>query len=503
MNVSVYVFGKLGDGYTQYPDDHTKDFFLELQQQMQAHTQLAIHRDGDLMYYAYTRKLSESCSHDQYIGICCVFNGAYTDKYKKIFEICEDAVTSLVVHGDLLEFTCDGDITSKVDKLYKAESAFKAFSEYLSLQIDTVIPSPKKLPPVNYAISTSEIKKMSVNDKVADISDAIRNYSTIIIAKEKGYNTASLSSYAGKLHDLHENNKTLKQENEKLESSIVTLKRQQKRIGWVLFLTLVILFGGVVFGIVLQNKDYELRSSNAQVFAVNNENEKLQRDLNTNKNTLDSTANELNTAKRNLAVKTDSLQNAVKTINKQKETISKQDESIRKYKKDLAEKDKIIRDRNQTINRKDQTIRDKDQTIRNLTTKGQEHLSVVSKKPLIITEMQVANVYGDGTIETEYGKKINHRNTMYLKPRIKYKGMIPGYYTIYMRLYDPSGTLSTGTSSPEGYTSSIYIYVGSGVSTANFDGWGNKTKGNWPAGEYRCEFYCNGGCVGVHSFVIY
>ena len=71
MNISVYLFGKFDKGYTQYPDDYSRKIFAVCHQNSKAVSQIAIHRDGDLMYYAYIRNLDDG----NYIGLCSVVNG--------------------------------------------------------------------------------------------------------------------------------------------------------------------------------------------------------------------------------------------------------------------------------------------------------------------------------------------------------------------------------------------------------------------------------------------
>ena len=57
MNISVYLFGEFSVGYSQYPNDYAKIIFESFAKSAQATTQITIHRDGDLMYYGYIRKM--------------------------------------------------------------------------------------------------------------------------------------------------------------------------------------------------------------------------------------------------------------------------------------------------------------------------------------------------------------------------------------------------------------------------------------------------------------
>lgn len=50
--------------------------------------------------------------------------------------------------------------------------------------------------------------------------------------------------------------------------------------------------------------------------------------------------------------------------------------------------------------------------------------------PLIITDIEIANVTYDGDIHTNYGNSLYGSSTMYLQPRIKYTGLSSGNKTI-------------------------------------------------------------------------
>lgn len=123
--------------------------------------------------------------------------------------------------------------------------------------------------------------------------------------------------------------------------------------------------------------------------------------------------------------------------------------------------------------------------------------------PLAITDIEMANTYYDGSIETNYGSTLYSSRSMYFKPRIQYIGFTNGNKTLYIKLYTPSGTLSTGTSSPSGYSYSHSIYIMNGQNSAVLSGWGNRTQGHWPAGTYRIEVWYNGSCLKSKSFNVY
>lgn len=126
-----------------------------------------------------------------------------------------------------------------------------------------------------------------------------------------------------------------------------------------------------------------------------------------------------------------------------------------------------------------------------------------STMPIVITNIEIANTYYDGKIETDYGNTIYSSSTRYLKPRITYTGIKTGdNITLSVKFYTPSG-LSTGSSSPYGYSYSCSMNVYSGENTEYLSGWGGSSSGHWSSGSYRFEIWYNNICLKSKSFTVY
>ena len=124
--------------------------------------------------------------------------------------------------------------------------------------------------------------------------------------------------------------------------------------------------------------------------------------------------------------------------------------------------------------------------------------------PLIITDIEIANVTYEGDIQTNYGYSIYSSSTMYLKPRIKYTGLISGNKIFKVKWYNPDGTISRGDSSPYGFSQSQSVYVYNGDNnTYELSGWGNSSKGYWRSGTYRIEIWYENSCLMSKTFIIY
>lgn len=125
------------------------------------------------------------------------------------------------------------------------------------------------------------------------------------------------------------------------------------------------------------------------------------------------------------------------------------------------------------------------------------------KPPFRITSVKTANIDYNGNIINGYGTKIYSYQTRYLLPKIYITDCTAGTYTIYTKLYTPSGALSQGSSSPSGYTFKTDITIYSYSTSRELTGWGNNTAGHWKQGSYKWEFYLDGVKIGEESFSIY
>lgn len=140
---------------------------------------------------------------------------------------------------------------------------------------------------------------------------------------------------------------------------------------------------------------------------------------------------------------------------------------------------------------------------------AEDALSTLKQKvgdsyPLIISDIEIANVTYNGDIETNYGNTLYSSRTMYLKPRIKYYGISSGNKTLKVKWYNPNGTLKIGSSSPSGFSQSESCYIYSGGDNAySLNGWGNSTRGHWNAGTYRIEVWYGNTCLKSKTFTIY
>lgn len=246
MNISVYLFGDFGHGFIQYPNDYSKTIFETFRHNAQATTQIAIHRDEDLMYYGYLRMLE----NDKYIGLCTVVNGKVITDIDSLFTVYERAIETMVRNGYLIHFDDKGEITAKIDILYENKEEIDLITSILQESFNRLESSSRPLPAVNYSIGSNSVASFSIQDNGEDIIKSSYSYGYTMVYKSKGFNTAQMNSYKGiiarKFHEIEE----LQNECNQLKGEVSSLKNKQRNIKWVALLGIV----AIVFGLILWNK---------------------------------------------------------------------------------------------------------------------------------------------------------------------------------------------------------------------------------------------------------
>ena len=115
-------------------------------------------------------------------------------------------------------------------------------------------------------------------------------------------------------------------------------------------------------------------------------------------------------------------------------------------------------------------------------------------------EMSVTDVHLN-TIQ-DFGVPIYSKLTEYLTPKFHIKTLADGQYDLYFKLYSPAG-LSTGTNSVGGYSSKHILNLNKQTTEYIGDGWGSNIPGNWPAGDYKVEYYYKDELIYTYNFEIY
>lgn len=481
MNSTIYIFGNLGNGYAQYPNDYTTEIFLQFQEHTQATTQLTIHRDENLMYYGYVRRLHQK---GQYIGICVVLNGIMFRGIKTLFNRFENYITDMVVRGQIIEFSDSGDLISTVTNLYERQQEIERITTFIQNDIETL--TTQKLPPLNFSIGKNESKSFLMDDKAESILEATYKYGYTYVYKDAEYNTSTLTSYSGKLQTLNNEKTAALQTIDKQKQEISDLKKKQKNYKLVIWLIVFICIGGIIF-------ISTINSRNTQIQNLKDDIQGQQQQIETQIQTIEDINSDLSNAKIEIT-----------SLN---QTIQEQTDNIQSLQIDIENKNQTISTLN-TKNKEQETTIAKLQKDNYNLLKTKKELSDINnqlknKLPLIIKDIEIANADNNGNIDTDYGRKIYGSRTMYFQPRIKYIGFISENKTLKVKWYTPDGSLSTGNSSPEGFSQSETYYIKTESNTLTLRGWGNKNKGHWKKGTYRIEIWYEDICLKAKTFTVY
>lgn len=242
MNSSIYIFGNLSSGYTVYPDeDSSSNIFQKFYNKAKATTQIAIHRDNNLMYYAYIRKLEQ----EKYLGLCVLLNDMALTHFEGLFSLFENVISNLVINGYLIKFDDNGNLVANTDHLYMSREEVDLVTTSLKAAFENMQSSTVELPPVNYAVSSESTKEFSIEDNEEDILNSSYTNGYTYIYKSKGYNTIFMNSYKGVLSRIKNENTTLKEENENLKNENRKIRQQKQNFSYVILLCLAIIGCGV------------------------------------------------------------------------------------------------------------------------------------------------------------------------------------------------------------------------------------------------------------------
>lgn len=263
MNCSTYIFGELSEGYSQYPEDSSSNLFKLIYSKCNAPSQLIIHRDEDMMYYVYIRKLDTKRS----LGLSVAINGYYFSQIGSLFSLFEKQIEQLAERGIIINYSKSGDLTTSLSSLKKEEEEVMGYANYLHEEMSS-IKTVKKIPQADYTVSIKSQKIFNENDNNNDIVKASYTFGFTVILKQENYDTLRSTSYRTTLKQLYSQNESLTKEIEKLKETNKQILRQKKQFKKVIFLFLTVIACGVGIYLLyenLNNTQDELNSANETI----------------------------------------------------------------------------------------------------------------------------------------------------------------------------------------------------------------------------------------------
>ena len=266
MNCNVYIFGELSSGYTQYPEDSSSHVLKNIYPFCKAPTQIAIRRDASMMYYCYIRKLNDN----KYFGLSIAVNGYYISRVDELFSLFENTIEKIAQQGSFIHFAKDGSLTTSTTILKDEEEEIDTLSENLRRGFEKLDSS--LLPPVDYTVSKDSVKEFNALDDKQDIVRASYTYGYTFIYKDKDYDTVRVKSYRSVLSQLNNENNNLRKRNEEL-------KKQKKRTTLVAVLSIILLIGALIIGLLftsIKQKNAEIQQNEQAYTELKTKHQKLQ-----------------------------------------------------------------------------------------------------------------------------------------------------------------------------------------------------------------------------------
>ena len=289
MNCSVYIFGELSSGYTQYPEDSSSHILNRLITNCKATTQLVIRRDDNLMYYSYVRKLE----NNKYVGIAIAVNGYYIQHIQSLFALFENTIEKLVSQGSIICFSKDGNIIPTQKQLKEQEEDIDTITQNLAKDFNNA-GQACKLPPVDYTVAKESVKEFNISDSKRDIVRSSYTYGYTYIYKDNDYNTVKVDSYRSVLSRVNLENVDLKKRNSELHEENQKILRQKKQFKNVILLILLVI--GCSIGIyflynTLNDTQYQLDEANETIVKKDNTIERKNNKIVSLGNSIDSLKN--------------------------------------------------------------------------------------------------------------------------------------------------------------------------------------------------------------------
>lgn len=242
MNFTIYVFGNLLEGFTQYPqDEYVNTIVTKMVENMSSPSQIVIHREESLIYYAYIRQLD---INGGYIGFCIQLNSFAISNVNVLFLMFEILVSKLVEKGKIIQFDNSGRIKPNIANLFEHLDVV----DYIEIEITNGVKIQQvileKLPPIDNSGAGRMVKRFPIGFDEAQITHSSFCNEYIYIEKKTSFNTSRMNQYKNILARLNAENEKLKVEN-------IKLNQKKSKLGYVVALVVIVLC--CIVGLVFQD----------------------------------------------------------------------------------------------------------------------------------------------------------------------------------------------------------------------------------------------------------
>lgn len=241
MNFNFYIFGNPRGQYNQYPQDYTKDIFTPLCNDLQG-SRAIIYRHMDLMHYIFI----ENIGHNQYFGLCLIFNKVRCQYPKNLFEFLRNIIENLALKNKkFLEYSSDGNILFSKAEFCDDIKSYDSFKAVINATLDgrNSFGFEELKTKYNGINKTGYVEFDEQNKTILTLSES---YNTLIIEDSLGIQKNHTHQLITSLQE-----KILEKDNliVQLNQNISSLEKQKKQYRKVILLFILVLCccGGLYF----------------------------------------------------------------------------------------------------------------------------------------------------------------------------------------------------------------------------------------------------------------
>ena len=235
MILKSYIFSYVSGNYQQYTSDHSEAFIKQCCIDCKDTHQIAIHRDGNLMYYSYFYKKNASSIYG--LSVVC---GEVCLNLKWLYEYLQKTLEASANKGVLFNYDKQGQIRKNVVSFATEAAEIDNIFRDIKDDLERRPLFWEQLPPEDLSVPlTSKIALAFNDDDKAKITEALRHYHNVVVTME---NTLP-SSFSQTVLRLNSEKEQLLVQKNGLEVEIEALKRQKKQYKWVIILSLLVAIG--------------------------------------------------------------------------------------------------------------------------------------------------------------------------------------------------------------------------------------------------------------------
>lgn len=448
MNCTVYLFGEFGLGYTQYPQDGAEDIFRHIASHAEAQTQIAIHRDGNLMYYVYLRRLDEGEGH--FIGYGFRVEGLLFRDLSPLFDLFGSTFENIVIADRLLTLNSRGHVVANVGLLIEKRTEVERLINQLCTAVQALSTQFIPLPKAIFDHLSTQVWVFGEDANPNDIRKASQMSGYTIV--QKGRMQVNSEIPVVPPIPVQENivsaprveKKTEQETNEPISDKVKPVKKS----GWdgmkTFLLTLLLLsLGGLAYAV------WQLQSANQMESSAM------------------SSYNQMKMTNIELQQKVNNLEAELEASNLKNQEMEKA----------LIRQDSVI-----------SVLRD--------------YYKI--KQPLLATRIFITNEGSSSHKGLEVGTHVRGSNDLILQPHVSYYGLESGSVRLTIRWYSPRrfgffdfGDFTLGSKTHDDIKT---FDIETGEHQLDFDVWKGDSRNGWETGRYCIELWAGNECLQRKEF---